>query len=168
MKKTYRSWGEGMLTVTLNFHNLEKLCFNSWSEMMESLRKHFFFNQCDIKCWTKQKLNFFFKLLLCQHLCHHWHSSSCTLQRWQRNFKSLETSLSSQLYTFGQLEIKRWVLMESGKNDISGMCCLLIPWDGGICDGGNSCHSGGKLWSPAHTELLYRQHRFTALVDSHS
>lgn len=54
------------------------------------------------------------------------------------------------------------------ENDINGMRCFLIPWDGGICDEGNSCHSGGKLWSPTHTELLYRQQRFTALVDSHS
>lgn len=58
--------------------------------------------------------------------------------------------------------------MDWGKNDINGMCCLLIPWDGGICDRGNSCHSGGKLWSPAHTELLYRQHRFTEETAQHT
>lgn len=40
------------------------------------------------------------------------------------------------------------------------MRCLLIPWDGGICHGGNSCHSEGKLWSLTHRALLYRLQRF--------
>lgn len=57
----------------------------------------------------------------------------------------------SQLFQFEEIPIHYQSKNQTkgawwmGKYDINGMCCFLIPWDGGICDGGNSCLSGGKI-----------------------
>lgn len=122
---------------------------------------------------TKLTTTWIFQPLSCHNPlgCSSWDSSLCSVFFLSDSnlFLNLQQlPLTFKYPSFRKPEINRWVLMYWRKNDINGMCCLLIPWDRGICDEGNSCHSEGKLWSQAYTELLYRQHRFTALVDSHS